>query len=173
MSKWIIASILLAYYLFTSGLVFKVNTTQGIGGVDTPYSFALSGEDTGIVGVFTEDDIKCARWLANDSCQGTAIVADINSQILLSSTVSDLDRITYKDADIGQIEGKRWGIDLSNLDSYGRCYIFVNSWNTRHHVYIEGGQLGAGLRISNPLPEFDYPVVYRSGQSVVYMKGEK
>jgi hypothetical protein len=91
----------------------------------------------------------------------------------LSSVISDLDRITYKDADIGQVEGKRWGISLNNLDSYGRCYIFVTTWNTKHQIYIEGGQLGAGLRISNPLPMFNYPVVYQSGQSVVYLKDKK
>ena len=160
--KWITASLLLIYFVFTSGLVFELSTVQGISNVDTPYSFALSGEDTGIVGVFTEDDIKCARWLADDS--ETPIATDINGLLLLDSTVVDLDRLIYR-------KGKeKRDIHLSDIDCYERCYIFVTSWNTRHQTYIEGGQLGAGLRVSNQLPNFDYEEAYRMGKAVVYLK---
>ena len=162
MNKWIAAGLSLAYFVFTSGLVFELSTVQGISNVDTPYSFAMSGEDTGIVGVFTEDDIKCAQWLADDS--ETPIATDINGLLLLDSTVVDLDRLIYR-------KGKeKRDIHLSDIDYYESCYIFITSWNTRHQIYIEGGQLGAGLRISNPLPKFDYKEAYRSGQSLVYLK---
>jgi len=162
MNRWIAASLLLAYFVFTSGLVFELSTVQGISNVDTPYSFALSGEDLGIVGVFTGDDIKCAQWLADGS--EIPIVADINGLLLLDSTVKDMDRLIYR-------EGKsKRDNHLNDIDNYGKCYVFITSWNTLHQLYIEGGQLGAGLRVSNPLPELDYPVVYQSGQAVVYLK---
>jgi hypothetical protein len=169
MSKWIITSILLAYYLFTSGLIFKLNTVQGISSVETPYSFALSAEDTGIVGVYTEDDIQCAMWLVKDSCKGTHIVSDVNGHLLLRSLIKNEKQIMWgKESDL--YEGAIRGAYFSDIENYDKCYIFVTSWNTRHQTYIEGGQLGAGLRISNPLPQFDYKEVYRSGKAVVYLK---
>jgi hypothetical protein len=169
MNKWIIASILLVYYLFTSGLVFKLNTVQGISSVETPYSFALSSEDTGIVGVYTEDDIICAKWLVNDSDPNIQIMADINGHVLLRSLIHNEKRIMWGNK-VDFYEGSISGTYFSDIERYDKCYIFVTSWNTRHQIYIEGGQLGAGLRISNPLPRFDYKEVYRSGKAIVYLK---
>jgi uncharacterized membrane protein len=169
MSKWIITSILLAYYLFTSGLIFKLNTVQGISSVETPYSFALSSEDTGIVGVYTEDDIRCAKWLVKESNQDITILSDINGHGLLLSMIRNDKRVLWGD-NPNFYEGATRGAYFSDLEHYNKCYIFVTSWNTRHQIYIEGGQLGAGLRISNPLPEFDYKEVYRSGKAIVYLK---
>jgi len=167
--KWIITSILLAYYLFTSGLVFKLNTVHGISSVETSYSFALSSEDTGIVGVYTEDDIRCAKWLVNNSDKDTKIVSDINGHLLLRSLISNEKQImwgSYSNIHEGEIRGAYF----SDIENYKECYIFVTSWNTHHQTYIEGGQLGAGLRISNPLPKFDYKEAYRSGNAIVYLK---
>ena len=169
MSKWIITGILLSYYLFTSGLIFKLNTVQGISSVETPYSFALSAEDTGIVGVYTEDDIRCAKWLINDSDKDTKIVSDINGHVLLRSLVDNENRITWVSKSYFYSDETK-GICFSDIERYSKCYIFVTSWNTHHQAYIEGGGLGAGLRISNPLPQFDYEEVYQSGKAVVYLK---
>lgn len=169
MSKWIIASLLLVYYLFTSGLIFKLNTVQGISSVETPYSFALSSEDTGIVGVYTEDDIRCARWLVEESDQSVPIVADVNGHLLLRSIIPDEQRIMW-----GRMtniyEGAVRGTYFSDIERYKKCYIFVTLWNNSHGTYIEGGQLGAGLRVSNPLPSFEYEEAYRSGKAVAYLK---
>lgn len=168
MNKWIVASLLLVYYLFTSGLVFKLNTVQGISSVETPYSFALSSEDTGIVGVYTSDDINCAQWLVNDSDPTVPIVSDINGHVLLRSLIKNEKRIMWGNKD-DFYEGAIRGSYFSDIAHYEKCYIFVTTWNTNHQTYIEGGQLGAGLRVSNPLPKFENEV-YRSSKAVVYAK---
>jgi len=172
MNKWITAGLLLIYFAFTSGLVFKMSTAQGVDNMDSPYSFALSGEDTGIVGVYTEDDIKCAKWLVEQSDQDTQIVSDINGHQLLRSLMYDERRIMWGNRQ-SFYEGAIRGSYLSDMKHYDKCYIFITTWDTQHQLYIEAGEIGAGLRVSNPLPIFDYQVAYKQGNAVVYLKENK
>ena len=63
---WLTTGILLSYFAFTSGLVYKLMENDVTSSFVVPYSAALSGEQTGLLGVYTEDDIRCAEWLAYD-----------------------------------------------------------------------------------------------------------
>ena len=164
LGTWLAAGILLVLFIFTSGLVFKFNTNKVIGSLDTPYSFALSHERTGMVGVFTKDDIECAEWLARKSNQTLPIISDINGCILLKSLIEDESRIEIRN--LGRVT-------LGNTNLVDECYIFVTSWNARHQRYVESEELGAGLRAIHDLPTFNYPVAYRVGEAVVYLKGKR
>jgi uncharacterized membrane protein len=160
---WISLSILLIYFVFTSGIAFKIGGNEMINNLDIPYSFALSSQETGAVGVFTEDDIECAEWLSNNSCKILPIVSDINGHLLLRSLMDDESRIITD----------RGGIYFSERENFDRCYIFVTTWNTVNQRFLEGARLGAGLRGSYDLPILDYEEVYRRGQSIVYLKETK
>ena len=70
----IVCILLLAYFIFTSGLVFEVTASDTMDRVDMPYSIAMSGERTGAIGIYNEDDIACAEWLAGDDAKGTAAI---------------------------------------------------------------------------------------------------
>ena len=70
-------------------------------------------------------------------------------------------------------EGAIRGSYLSDMKHYDKCYIFITTWDTQHQLYIEAGEIGAGLRVSNPLPIFDYQVAYKQGNAVVYLKENK
>jgi hypothetical protein len=69
-----ICTLLLVYFLFTSGLVFEAVGSEDVGRVDTPYSIALSGERTGILEMYTDGDADCARWLARSKTSRTSAV---------------------------------------------------------------------------------------------------
>lgn len=72
----IICVLLLFYFLFTSGLAFEATGSEDISKmIDMPYSIAFSGERTGVLGLYTEGDIACAKWLAgNEIKQFSAIL---------------------------------------------------------------------------------------------------
>lgn len=66
--------LLLAYFLFTSGLVFEAVGSETIDKVDMPYSVALSDDRIGVLEVANEDDVACARWLAEDRFSETSAI---------------------------------------------------------------------------------------------------
>ena len=163
LSMWILVFVLFIYFVFTSGIVFKINGNEAINNLDIPYSFALSGQETGAVGIFTSDDIECAEWLVKDSCKILPIVSDINGHLLLRSLIEDESRIITENG----------GIYFLEMKHFDQCYIFVTTWNTVNRKFLEGDRLGAGLRGRYDLPRLDYEEIYRRGQSVVYLKEKK
>lgn len=155
MQKWILSAILLVYFVFTSGLVFEVTKSEVIGSMDVPYNFALSAERTGIVGVFTENDRKCAEWLMTNTDGKSPIYADINGFLLLTGYIEPYTQLEEPIA--GKVEMQDSG------------YIFLTEWNIRHNeMVLHSGQ--PGMRICTPLPELikEKRIIYQSGLAVVY-----
>lgn len=153
---WSITVILLIYFAFTSGSVFELTKSKLTGKLEMPYSIGLSAERTGIVAIATKDDIECLNWL-NDNWDGeTSIVGDYNVYCLITGEMPQWFLL---------VKHLRKG-DLKYLPD--KCYIFISSWNTRHQQYIE--PLGIGLRKAYPLPEFNYPIVYQHGDTIIYWK---
>jgi nicotinamidase-related amidase len=66
--------LLLTYFLFTSGLVFEVTASEMEGNVDMPYSLALSGERTGVLEIYTDGDVDCAKWLVGEGIRRTGAI---------------------------------------------------------------------------------------------------
>ena len=64
--------------------MFEFTSSESIDKLDTPYNFALSADRTGLVGLFTTDDVACAEWLAENTDYVSPIYADINGFLLLT-----------------------------------------------------------------------------------------
>jgi uncharacterized membrane protein len=153
---WIFTGVFVIYYIFVSGIAFEAVGTSGINKIELPYSHALSAERTGSVGIFTEDDIKCAEWLANSSDSDIMILADQNGIALVSSYMYFYPRILKAD-----------NIGALSQDHY---YLFLTNWNYIHGEYITAIGLGTGARNVNPIPDLTHGIkVYSSGYSMVYL----
>ena len=90
---WVAVGILLSYFVFTSGLVYEVSGSNVTDKFIVPYSASLSGERTGLMSVYTKDDIKCAEWLAYKSDQSVPIVGDGGSWLLMKGYITQPDRL--------------------------------------------------------------------------------
>jgi len=146
---YVIAVILSIYLLFTSGLVFF-----GMGGqtdkIDTPYAIALTKNDS-IVGLFTENDIECVKWIAENHGD-TMIYADYNGIALLMERI-ELTYLIYNPT-------------ADNL--IPPYYIFLSEWNVEHNKMVVG--YSAALRTYGELPNLgNGREVYESGNAVVYI----
>jgi uncharacterized membrane protein len=151
----IICALLLAYFLFTSGLVFEAVGSKDISKIDTPYSLALSAERTGILEVYNEDDVACAKWIAERldyeiaSGKDTKVFTDYNGVTIM---------LGYTDQyySLAQLEPEDGGY-----------YLFLTSWNIRHGKMVDW--VWAGLRKYSPLPDLSGAIeIFREGDSVVY-----
>jgi len=161
--QYSVVGLLVIYYIFTSGLVFEITKSNSIAKFDTPYSVGLSAERTGVYSIYTKDDVKAAEWLVTNSDNGTMIVGDYNGWHLVASYLGIGTRMRE--------EGERYNRTFDELPP--EAYIFVTSWNTEHAQYIDGIKIiwgGAGMRQSFPMPEMNYPIVYRSGDAIIYKK---
>ncbi len=144
----IICTLLLAYFAFTSGLIFETLHSNTVGEIDLPYSIAFSGERLNMVGIFNEDDVACARWLV-DNRGDVPLVADYNGSRLLMGCMRDfeLDGFAVKPSD--------------------EHYLFLSSWNVKHQKMVVG--LLPGLRGYSVLPNLEKAVVsFKKGDAVVY-----
>jgi uncharacterized membrane protein len=178
----IVVSILLVYFVFTSGLWFWVTDTKDTSRVITPFSWALSAERTGLTGIATQDDINCADWIINKSDQSKKIMGDSNAVFLLNGYMELL-------PDTWIILGREDRLlTIHAINRVDDGYIFLTSWNTRHERYIEPTDVG--LRTSLPLGVRDGLLcfvgynssdnhaaychqvreVFRSGDAVIYEK---
>ena len=90
---WLTAGILLAYFIFTSGLVYEATGSDVTDKFIVPYSASLSGERAGLFGVYTKGDIKCAEWLAYESDPTIPIVGDGNAWLLMKGYVTQPNRV--------------------------------------------------------------------------------
>ena len=141
----ITASIILGYYLFTSGLIFELTESTKMDSLDTPYSIAFSNDRIGFVGIFNEDDIKCAEWLAYNT-EGEIWVDYSGMSLMIDYT--EYTRGTY-------IQPKK------------PHYLLLHTWNNLNKKMVYGWFEGA--REYFELPELsDYDEVFRSGDAVVY-----
>ena len=146
----VIGILLLVYFMFTSGLVFEVSHSEMEGRIDLPYSLALSGERSGIIGIFNDDDVACAKWLA-DKYGALPIKADYNGYRLLLGCMHE-----HKGF-VAPAPGKEH-------------YLLLTSWNVEHQLMVIG--ICPGLRLYEPLPDLDGAVeVFRRGNAIVYRIG--
>jgi len=141
----IIAVIILAYYIFTSGLVFELTGETKMDSLDTPYSIALSNYRIGFVGVFNEDDVNCAKWLAEKTSGD--IWVDYNGMSLM---------IDYTEYTRGTYEKPK-----------EHHYLLLHTWNNINEKMVYGWFEGAREYVA--LPDLtDYKEVYRVNEAVVY-----
>lgn len=159
----VLVLVMIVYFIFTSGLVYEITGSNVIHSVDTPYAIGLSADRTGVVATYTRDDVKAGEWLRDNANPDYMIVGDYNGWHLVSAYLG-LDRLREDKA--------VYNPTFDNLPGKS-CYIFVTTWNTEHGLYIDSLWAvmgGAGLRERYALPEFDYPIVFRSGNAVIYLK---
>jgi hypothetical protein len=156
MRNYLIISVLLIYYLFTSGFIFEVTKSEVTDRVDIPFNYALSAERTGIVMVATQDDMNCMDWLNVNWDKKLPIIGDYNSYCLIQGNIPAYFFLT---------NNLRKG-DLTHIPD--DCYIFVSSWNGEHGKFIE--PTGIGVRKPFDLPQFKQPIAYQSGSAKVYLK---
>lgn len=145
-----VAGLILAYYLFTSGFVFKVTGGSKVDMMDTPYSIALSNQQLGFVGIYNEDDIACAKWIADNTDVKIPVQVDYIGMSLM------IDYTGYVRAVYDEIKG--------------RHYLFINTWDTKHGKMVYGWIEAA--REYQPLPDLSgAKEVFRQGDAVVYEIG--
>jgi hypothetical protein len=163
-------------------LWFWATDTKNTSKVITPFSWALSAEKTGLIGLATQDDINCVNWIINKSDQSMKIMGDSNAVFLLNGYMELL-------PDTWIVLGREDRLlTIHAVKRVEKGYIFLTDWNTRHERYIETSDVG--LRKSLPLSVNDgilffvgfnensenIPVycyvkeAYRSGNAVIYEK---
>ncbi len=149
---WLTVGILLAYFAFTSGVVYEVMGSNITDRLVVPYSASLSGERTGLIGVFSKDDIECAEWLVDKSDESIPIVGDGNTWIFLRGYINQPTRVKA-------------------LPFNGSCYyLFLRTWNIENQKAVMFIQT-AGLRKVDNLPKLNaksYTVVFQSGKAIIY-----
>lgn len=170
--RWFLPSILCVYFIFTSGLVFEVSREEKLD-AGLPYSFALSGERTGIAGIYNEDDLACVRWLIEEGNSEFAIVGDVNTRRLCQGFMERYPALYSSPA-----LHNSWTLWHTPINKY---YIFLSTWNTEHNQAVIYSDIGQ--RINRDLPEdiygyfehstvgsiYDLPVAYQSGKAVVFI----
>lgn len=144
--------IVASYFVFTSGLVFEITQSGSISKLDIPYG-AISGERTGVLGVFyTDNDMACVKWLASNTDNKSNIYADINGQLLLSGYIEPYTQIVE--------------VFSQNIHYDDPCYIFLTEWNIKHNKMVWHTGI-AGMRILGNIP---YDVLAR--KQIVYQSGD-
>ena len=162
--KWLIPTVLLVYFVFTSGLVFEAMKSTAIERIDLPYSIPLSSERTGIVGVFNNNDMDCIEWLINSSDQELPIVNDVNTKRLLHGFMERYPRLFSEDYCRAY---DAWSFDHLPLDDY---YIFLSTWNVEHNNVILYLDTGTRKLLGLPADVYNLPIAYQSGKAVVLLK---
>jgi hypothetical protein len=140
--------------VFTSGLVYEVMGSTVTDKMIVPYSIALSGERTGLAGIFTADDQKCAEWITTQGKKDIPVVCDGNSGLLLRGyEFSDTIQITH----------------FSGVFNDTPHYLFFCSWNVKYGKIVTTAW-SAGMRGMEPLPMINmtkYVKVFESGEAVI------
>ena len=145
MRKWFYAVVLMVYFVFTSGSVYQAIGSNVTDVFVIPFSYSLSGERTGLIGIHTEDDINCAKWVRDN--KAFPILGDYNARNLLVGYINKSN--TYGN------------VMLPYMDK--DFYYLMRSWNIEHQKMI-GGQQIEGVRRMVDLPDMsDWKEVYRSG----------
>lgn len=190
-TAWLLVGLLLTYFVFTSGLFYWASGCEETTKLITPFSWALSAKERGFTGVATEADMDCVHWLVDESKQELEIACDSNAQYLLSGYTELLSE-TWELLDCHDRI-----IIMSLMAKRERCYIFFTEWNMEYGMHISTSDIG--LRRQNPytvqdlgegnvlvtcqIYNLDEPwitfnkeaiarEVYRSGNAVVYEKGQ-
>ena len=130
--------------------MFNLSSDRTLSRPDMPYIMALGGAEEGVLGVFNENDVECAKWLIENT--DLPIHADYNGCALTMAFSVNLEgvRTQYK----------------------GAHYLFLTSWNTLHNKMVVGSS--PAQRVFTPVPELDNAIeVYRRGDAVVYSIAEK
>lgn len=169
---WFMSGLLLVYFVFTSGSIYEMTKDRITDRVDIPYSYVLSYERTGIIGVYSQDDTNCAKWLAYNSDQSLRIVCDMNTVRLLSEymDINKEARIRVYQQSVG------YYVPFTILSPPdGKYYIFLDTWNIKHGELVYNYDLGytAGLRSIMAIPDscYDLPIIYKSGEAVILLGG--
>ena len=140
--------ILAAYFAFTSGVVAEVTGNTHTERIDVPISVALRPE-ANIMGLFTDNDIKAAEWLAaNDPI--SVVYTDLNGHTLLLGYTPECG-FWEKEPNIGH-----------------DYYLFLLEWNHEHRKMAFG--TSPALRWYTPsLPSnAGGTLVFRSGNAEIY-----
>ena len=184
---WTITSILLIYFIFTSGLVFEITKSKATSKLDIPYSIGLSAERTGLTNITSKDDMECIMWLKENWDGKTPVATDYNGYCSIAGfmpiyfQLNQGDRTGFLEpipdkfyaelekTEVGRYLIRRVDEHYAKWSSQG-CYIFITSWNTEHQQYVEA--TGVGTKMVFPLPEFNYPVVKQCGDAIIYHKTE-
>ena len=149
----ILCLFLLAYYAFTSGLVFTLSPNEAGDRIDAPYSVAMHTEEYAIMGVFNSDDLAMAEWIKDGDHRQLPVCGDYLGTALILGYDWTQGFLDYRE------------LDLFDVD----CYQIVTSWHTRHNKLVFGRS--PGLREYAPLPRFTGgTVVFESGDTFVYEK---
>ena len=147
--------VLLAYFAFTSGAVYELTGSEDTNRLVTPYNIALSGERTGLVALFSPDDLDGAKWLQDGQDRALLVVCDGNIGLLLRG---------YQMANTAQM------VYFSGAFSDQPHYLFLSTWNVESGKIVSGAR-SAGMREISRVPDIDltrYDEVFRSGKTVIY-----
>ena len=175
--------LLIPYMLFTTGLIFEAVQETDITKVNMPYSIALSNERVGMIGTYTENDLKVRDWALDQDY--SFLFIDINGMLAVSEVADPFSYIYTPHHDFVRypIESyvDRWGFipyPLSRLPSGNyTCLIYLTEWNTQNQMvmfkptWYNLKDTASGMRQSYSF-EFvglpgDFVEIYRQGDAVL------
>lgn len=178
---WIITSILLAYFVFTSGLYYWASGCDVTDKLITPFSWALSAKERGFTPIATKSDMDCIRWIIDNGDTELAVARDSNGAFLMIGWMKIATGASY---DRARSTGKVVG--FADIKATPNCYIFITDWNSRNGKYtycsdvglrkhypfciekVKNGYILTYEYVSNVPQSILMGEVYRSGNSVVY-----
>lgn len=144
--KYIIATLFIAYVLFTTGFVFEVSQDTKTEVVNIPYSLSLSNYRMNFNGLYSEYDIAVAKWLSFNADKTLGILSDYNGLQLLNE---------YNP------------IGISSTSTWEHYYVFVTEWSNDNQLYVKAKC--PSLRMYYNLPDLtNAKEVYRMGNAVAY-----
>lgn len=144
----ILAIILSAYFIFTSGIPFEAAKLDSIAKFEVPYNVALSGGRIDLYGNYTLDDKKVRSWL--EASDINPIYSDFYGVIFIQETMS-------YEKDIYFI------LDYRPLPA--NAYVYLRSWSNEAHQLVYWN--GSGARKILPFNGYNGEILYQSGESMI------
>jgi hypothetical protein len=153
-NKWFMPIFLMVYFLFTSGFVFEITKSQATNTLDLPYSITLSYNRTGVYSINNADDIKAAKWVAEQGNE--KIMAGYGTAYLMACYLGGNPRMFEPIS--------RMPYSIAQKD---KGLIFLSSWETENKETVT--YVDIGLRKLTPIPSdiYDLPIVFQSGDAIV------
>jgi len=133
---FITLTVLIPYFLLTSGLVYEITRQDITDSIDTPYSIALSSYRLDLSGVFCRQDGLAANWLSQHSDDNTTLATDQH---------------THRIIQFHGFRGPVGGISLDTGSLVANSYIYLTRWNVEKNelafaMYPGLKKSNAGLR---------------------------
>jgi len=149
--RFLALAVLVPYFLFNSGSLFELTSSQLYGVTDSPSSLALSSYRLDMP-VFDQNEAEAANWLAESIDDSTLVYADEFGRLLLYDRLYGQVRIIPDSGEVAE-----------------EAYIFLRTWNVERQELRIAPRHGVQVRFEH-VSLSDMPALLE-GHRLVYNNG--